>query len=126
MRETLVSSFNIGLKSNFICIKINLTKKNLVISKYLFQNGFINSYFLNKSLKFILLYFTSFYNSKPVIYIKKISLPGRKVFISYHQLKRLLGYNSSYIILSTNKGIMTNREAVSRKLGGEFSFIIKC
>ena len=126
MRETLVSSFNIGLKSNFICIKISLTKKNLVISKYLFKNGFINSYFLNKSVKSILLYFSSFYNSKPVLYIKKISLPGRKVFISYHQLKKLLSYNSSYIIISTNKGIMTNREAISRKLGGEFLFIIKC
>lgn len=126
MRETFVSSFNIGLKSNFLCINISLTKKNLVISKYLFKNGYINSYFLNKSVKSIVLYFSSFLNSKPVLYIKKISLPGRKVFISYHQLKKFLFYNSSYIIISTNKGIMTNREAISRKLGGEFLFIIKC
>ena len=50
MKETIVSALNIGPKSNKLYININLNKKNKNISKYLFNTGFINSYFLNKKI----------------------------------------------------------------------------
>ena len=48
----------------------------------LFKNGLINSYVLNKCNKKIILYFLYYYNKKPILYVKKISKPGRKIYIS--------------------------------------------
>lgn len=126
MKETLTSGFNLGMKSNLYCIYICLTKKNIDLSKYLFKNGFLNSYVLNKSKKKIILYFSSYYNKKPILYIKKISSPGRKVYISWRIMKKILIYKNNFLLLSTNRGFLTNREAVSQKIGGELIFFIKC
>lgn len=126
MKESLSSSINLGIKSNFYFVKISLTKKNIVISKYLFKNGFLNSYHLNKSTKKIFLYFSSYYNKKPILYIKKISSPGRKIYVSWKMLHKMLIYKNHFLILSTSKGICSNKEAVFKKLGGELLFIIKC
>ena len=60
--------------------------------------------------------------SKPVISDVKIySKPGMRLYISYKNLKPVLsGFGHS--ILSTSKGIMTDREAKKAKLGGELLF----
>lgn len=126
MKETLISGINLGVKSHFFCINIELNKKNINISRYLFKNGLINSYVLNKANKKILLHFSYFYNKKPILYVKKISNPGRKVYISCKSLKTLLLYKNHFLILSTDQGIFNNREAVSKNVGGELLFFIKC
>ena len=126
MKESIVSSLNIGIKSNKLDININLNKKNLNISKYLFNTGFLSSYFLNKKNNKITLTFSSFYDKKPILYVKKISNPGRKIYITYIQLKKKLLYKNNILVLSTSKGILNNKEAILNKIGGELLFIIKC
>ena len=126
MKENLSSGINLGVKSNFIYIIIKYNKKNINITRYLFKKGFLSSFFIKKKTSKIVLYFSYYYNKKPIRSIKKISKPGRKVYISYKLLKKFLRYKNHYLILSTNKGILNNKEAVSNKLGGEVLFIIKC
>jgi small subunit ribosomal protein S8 len=51
--------------------------------------------------------------------IKRISKPGRRVYVQYTELKPVRsGYGIS--IISTSKGLMTNKEAHKQKIGGEF------
>lgn len=127
MKETLSSGLSLGTKLNLLCVKIKLTKKNIGVSKYLFKNGFLNSYFLDKSNHKLILYFSSSYTGKRTINeVKKISSPGRKICISCQYLKKMLYYKNHFLILSTSKGILNNREAISRNLGGELLYIIKC
>lgn len=126
MKDHITGSINLGLKSNLFRISIKLTKKNLGLSKYLFQNGFLDSYFLNKSTNTIIIYFTSYYDKKPISNIKKISSPGRKVYITYKLLKKTLYNRNSYLILSTNRGFFNNKEAVSLKIGGELLYVLEC
>ncbi len=57
--------------------------------------------------------------NRPVIRsIKRVSTPGRRVYAKADQLPRVLS-DMGVAILSTPNGLMTNKEARARKLGGE-------
>jgi len=126
MKDNITGSINLGIKSNLACISIKLTKKNLGLSKYLFKNGFLDSYLINKSMNIITIYFTSYYDKKPISNIKKVSSPGRKVYITYRLLKKTLFHKNLYLILSTSKGFCSNKEAISLKIGGELLYVLEC
>jgi small subunit ribosomal protein S8 len=50
--------------------------------------------------------------------LKKISKPGRRVYAGVDELPRVMG-GMGIAILSTNKGIITDRKAKELKTGGE-------
>jgi len=50
--------------------------------------------------------------------IDRISTPGRRVYAKYDELRTVLS-GQGISILSTSAGVMTNKEARRRKLGGE-------
>ncbi len=50
--------------------------------------------------------------------IKRVSKPGLRVYTPAHQVPRVLG-GMGIAILSTNQGLMTDREARKRNVGGE-------
>lgn len=56
---------------------------------------------------------------EPVIrFIKRVSTPGRRVYRGATELPRVLS-DIGIAIVSTSAGVMTNKEARKRKLGGE-------
>jgi small subunit ribosomal protein S8 len=58
-------------------------------------------------------------NNLPVINsLKRISRPGLRVYIKKDELKPIR-QGFGLIIISTSEGLMTNREAKEKKLGGE-------
>lgn len=50
--------------------------------------------------------------------IKRVSKPGRRVYVKRQELPRVLG-GLGTAILSTSQGVMTDREARRRGIGGE-------
>jgi len=54
---------------------------------------------------------------------KILSRPGQRVYVSYKELKPVLS-GIGYALISTSKGLMTNKEARKAKLGGELLFHI--
>ncbi len=50
--------------------------------------------------------------------LKRISKPGRRVYVNSKQVPQLLG-GLGVLILSTSKGIITNKQARHFKVGGE-------
>lgn len=50
--------------------------------------------------------------------LKRISKPGRRVYASHETLPRVLG-GLGIAVISTSKGIMTDKEARKQKIGGE-------
>jgi small subunit ribosomal protein S8 len=50
--------------------------------------------------------------------IRRISKPGRRVYVGYDDIPRVLN-GLGVSILSTSQGLMTDREARSKKVGGE-------
>ncbi len=56
---------------------------------------------------------------KPIISgLKRISKPGQRIYFASKEIKKVRdGYGIA--IISTSKGLMTNKEARKKKLGGE-------
>lgn len=50
--------------------------------------------------------------------IRRISRPGRRVYVSHDRIPRVLS-GLGISILSTSRGVMSDREARRQKLGGE-------
>lgn len=50
--------------------------------------------------------------------IKRISRPGLRIYSNYQKIPRILD-GMGIVILSTSRGIMTDREARLEKIGGE-------
>lgn len=62
--------------------------------------------------------YLKYYSGNPVInVIKRISKPGLRIYKSYKKLDKIRGFGVA--ILSTSKGIMTDRQAKELKIGGE-------
>lgn len=51
-------------------------------------------------------------------HVSRISTPGNRVYLGYSSLPRVLS-DYGIAIISTSQGLMTNKEARKRKLGGE-------
>ena len=50
--------------------------------------------------------------------LKRVSKPGRRVYVAKDELPRVLN-NLGIAIISTSQGIMTNKEAGKKQIGGE-------
>nr|YP_009334696.1 ribosomal protein S8 [Camassia scilloides]AEX94044.1 ribosomal protein S8 [Camassia scilloides]APO11589.1 ribosomal protein S8 [Camassia scilloides] len=50
--------------------------------------------------------------------LKRISRPGLRIYSNYQKIPKILG-GMGIVILSTSRGIMTDREARLEKIGGE-------
>ncbi len=91
------------------------------IAKLLQEEGFIKSYEfiddgLQGSIKITLKYLDK---KQPVIVgLKRISKPGLRVYASCEDLPKVLG-GLGIAIISTSKGIMTDKAARKENLGGE-------
>jgi len=50
--------------------------------------------------------------------LKRISKPGQRIYLKAKQIKKVKG-GYGIAIISTSKGLMTDKEARKQKLGGE-------
>lgn len=57
-------------------------------------------------------------NEKVITNLKRISKPGLRVYCGYEQLPKVLG-GLGIAIVSTSKGVMTDKQARNNKIGGE-------
>ncbi len=95
--------------------------------KVLSNENFINSYeiveiYTNKgwSRKGILINLRYSNNGKSVIKgLERVSTPGRRVFIKADNIPRVLN-NIGCAVISTNIGVLVDREAREKRVGGEY------
>jgi len=50
--------------------------------------------------------------------LKRISKPGQRIYVNYREIKSVRNGYGIYVI-STSKGLLTNKEARKQKIGGE-------
>nr|UEK75767.1 ribosomal protein S8 [Lonicera ferdinandi]WID87615.1 ribosomal protein S8 [Lonicera ferdinandi] len=58
------------------------------------------------------------YRKRNVLNLKRISRPGLRIYSNYQRIPRILG-GMGVVILSTSRGIITDREARLERIGGE-------
>ncbi|MBU2566115.1 30S ribosomal protein S8 [Patescibacteria group bacterium] len=96
------------------------SKVKFAIAKILEQEGYIEGVKteeqgVKKDLHVKLKYTA---NGPKIRSIKRISTPGRRVYRKSYELPRVLS-DMGLAIISTSAGLMTNKQARKRKLGGE-------
>lgn len=68
--------------------------------------------------KFLIIYLNYINKQPPYEDLKRISKPGKRVYVGYKDLKPSRS-GFGFKIISTSRGIMLDTEAKKRKLGGE-------
>lgn len=106
-------------KHDFVDVPASKTKKSIV--QILLDEGYISKYFLlvkNKQrIIRIRLKYTS--NKKPVIAgIKRVSKPGLRIYTNVENMPKVIR-GLGIAIISTSKGIMTDKNARRENVGGE-------
>lgn len=102
-------------------VDIPASKTKKAIVDILLKEGFITNYESvtvdnHESIRVALKYGAD--KSRVITGIKRISKPGLKVYAKKNELPRVLG-GLGVAIISTSKGIVTDREARKLQVGGE-------
>ncbi len=124
--ENSIIDLIIRIKNGYMAKKDTIvspcSKYREAVLKKLVSLKFIKGYEVKGEIKKNIVVDLSYIEGKPGINDVKIySKPGMRLYISYKNLKPILS-GFGYSILSTSKGIMTDREAKKAKLGGELLF----
>ncbi len=102
-------------------VEMPSSKLKLELAKVLKSEGFIADYAEELNGKFKTLKITLKYdqNRKPVITkLQRVSKPGLKMYSKSKNLPQVLG-GMGIAIISTSKGLLTDRKARKENLGGE-------
>ena len=106
-------------------VRIASTNITENIVKILLREGFIENvrkYRKNNKSFLVLTLRPKKTNQKPyrrnILNLKQISRPGLRIYSNYQQIPRILG-GIGIVIISTSRGIMTDREARLEGIGGE-------
>ena len=102
-----------------VTVETSIMKKS--IAQILLDEGYIAAFEevdggVNKNLVISLKYVNK--NQKVITGLKRISKPGRRIYASCEELPKVLG-GLGIVIVSTSKGVITDREARKLGIGGE-------
>lgn len=100
---------------------IPANKEKIEISKILLEEGYITAYELVENGSFVNIKITIKYgeNGESVILgLKRISKPGLRVYASKDKLPKVIS-GLGIAIISTNKGVITDKKARELNVGGE-------
>ena len=103
-------------------VDVPASKMKLAIAEILYKEGYIKKYEIEEIGGFKTIHITLKYgqdkNVKVISGLKRISKPGLRVYANCEELPRVLG-GLGVAIISTNKGVITDKEARKLNVGGE-------
>ena len=98
------------------------SKTNIEIARILKEEGYISDYTVtenvNGSTIELELKYADNKKERVIIGLKRISKPGLRVYAKHNELPRVLN-GLGIAIISTSEGIMTDKDARTKNLGGE-------
>jgi small subunit ribosomal protein S8 len=113
-----IRNANLAYKDDLL---VPASKMNEAIVKILAAEGFVGGYEpegdgLDRTLRVTLKYGSK--RERTITGLKRVSRPGRRVYAGRHGLPRVLG-GLGVAIVSTSQGVMTDRDAARKRIGGE-------
>ena len=112
-----------AIKANHRVVEIPASNLKKEITRILFEQGYILNYkFVENgtpagAIKIALKYDNADRVSA-IAGLKRVSRPGLRQYTGYKEMPRVLN-GLGIAILSTSKGVMTNKKAAEEKIGGE-------
>ena len=129
----IISFLKISIHNRNILVKYKKNQLLVSVLECFLKEGFISGFFEKDGYIYIILKYNS--TGEPVIKNLKIFYKRPfEIFISHKEMKSKKFYKeylikegdkSAIFILSTNKGILTHKEALKNKVGGKLLFVIK-
>ena len=103
-------------------VDVPASKMKLAIAEILLNEGYIAKYDVIEEGAFKTIHITLKYgadkNEKIITGLKRISKPGLRVYAGSQEIPKVLG-GLGVAILSTNQGVITDKEARKLHVGGE-------
>ncbi|RDU21782.1 30S ribosomal protein S8 [Anaerosacchariphilus polymeriproducens] len=103
-------------------VDVPASKMKVAIADILLNEGYISKYDIVEDGEFktirVTLKYGSDKNEKIITGLKRISKPGLRVYAGKDELPKVLG-GLGIAIISTNKGIVTDKDARKLEVGGE-------
>jgi small subunit ribosomal protein S8 len=117
----LLTRIRNGAQARLTTVDIPHSKIKVEIVKILQSEGYISGHEISNEAKFPMIRVTMRYDAKrkPLInHIARVSKPGLRVYKPVTELKPVRNGLATRIV-STSSGLMTDREARRRRMGGE-------
>jgi small subunit ribosomal protein S8 len=109
-----------GQMAGHASVSMPSSKLKTALAKLLADEGYVSSFNVDSNDgKSTLLIDLKYYQGKPVIeLLKRVSRPGLRVYKNKDELPNVIG-GLGVAVISTSKGIMSDREARLQGVGGE-------
>ena len=105
--------------ANKVSVVMPASKQKEAIAKVLQDEGYISGYKVESGVKPELEITLKYFEGKPVIEsIQRVSRPGLRIYKKRNELPKVMG-GLGVAVVSTSKGLMTDRAARNAGLGGE-------
>ena len=103
-------------------VDVPASKMKVAIADILLREGYIKAFSVEEVGSFKTIHITLKYGKdkteKVITGLKRISKPGLRVYANTEELPKVLG-GLGEAIISTNKGVLTDKQARTAKVGGE-------
>ena len=108
-----------GQAANKVAVKMPSSKLKVSIAKVLKDEGYIGDFAVSGDVKPELEVTLKYFQGKSVIEtIDRVSRPGLRIYKKKDELPKVMG-GLGVAIVSTSKGVMTDRAARNAGMGGE-------
>ena len=115
----LLTRIRNGQASGKVSVTMPSSKLKVALANLLLKEGYVFSVAENGEVKKVLEIGLKYYEGAPVIeMIKRVSRPGLRIYKRSSELPRIMN-GLGIAVISTSKGLMTDRAARKDGLGGE-------
>ncbi len=115
----LLTRIRNGQAARKVSVSMPSSKQKLAIAKLLEKEGYVASVKETGDVKKVLEIELKYYEGKPVVeLIQRVSRPGLRIYKKCRDLPRIMN-GLGIAVISTSKGLMTDRAARRDGLGGE-------
>lgn len=105
--------------ANKVAVRMPASKQKVAIAQVLKEEGYIADFGVSGEVKAELEVTLKYFEGKPVIEsIERVSRPGLRIYKKRNELPKVMG-GLGVAVVSTSKGLMTDRAARKAGLGGE-------
>ena len=111
-------------RANKVVVAMPSSKLKCAIAKVLKEEGYIEDFSVSADAKPVLEIQLKYYAGRPVIeQIKRVSRPGLRIYKASSEIPNVMN-GLGIAIVSTSKGVMTDRKARSEGVGGGLLCIV--